>query len=283
MKNWRTLIIIGVTIFIFWLIKFQLGFPSADVSIIGVILTVSSILFGFLAGFFISELWTRYTEIRMLMGTRTSEGINMIKYAEYFFRNKKFKKDFKKLVEKATIADEVVEWDEGHLEESYYREIENSFKHIKIKNKKDEIYFNNLLDSYHQFVEATVRLDTLGKERLFPSEWIMIAGLSVVIIFSILFLDTTHFFYRGIILLFPALVVLALSIMNDLDTLMWSKEIVSLEPNEKIFDALGVKRFYLKKKKKFITLAKDYRTEDDLKGELKQVYLNILKRRKETS
>ena len=53
MKSWRSIIIISATIFIFWFIKFYLKFPDAEIGIIGVVLTVASILFGFLAGFFI--------------------------------------------------------------------------------------------------------------------------------------------------------------------------------------------------------------------------------------
>lgn len=249
---------------------------------IGVILTITSILFGFLSGFFISELWTRYTEIRELVDHRSADGLSMIEYAKHFFNNKKFQQEFKKSMEKSSIADEIVEWNETNFAIPYFREAETPFKYIRIKNQKDSAYFEKLLDNYHDFVEATVRLDTLGKDRLFPSEWFLIILLSIMILFSILSLDISHFFYKIIILLFPPIIILALSIIYDLDTLYWSKEIVSLEPNQRIFDALGVKRFYQKIKKPFISKhIKNYRTEDDLKGELKQVHLDILKIREQ--
>jgi hypothetical protein len=70
-------------------------------------------------------------------------------------------------------------------------------------------------------------------------------------------------------------------IIYDLDTLTWGKETVSLEPNQRIFDALGLKRFYLKKKKRFISsYIKNYRTEDALTKDLKKIYLNIVKLQK---
>jgi hypothetical protein len=47
-----------------------------------------------------------------------------------------------------------------------------------------------------------------------------------------------------------------------------------------VFDELGVRRFYLKKKQEYISKhIKNYRTEDDLKGELKKVYLDMLAKR----
>jgi len=70
-------------------------------------------------------------------------------------------------------------------------------------------------------------------------------------------------------------------IIYDLNAMLWSKETVSLEPNQRIFDALNIKRFYLTSTKKFISKhLKNYRTEKDLKGDLKEIYLNILKVRK---
>ncbi len=282
MKNWRTVILVAFSIAIFWFLKFYLNFPSADAGVIGIILSISSILFGFLAGFFISELWTRYTEIRELQGSRSSAGLNMINYAEYFFKNKKFRDEFKSSVEKSIVADEIIDWDEGHIEIPYYRDIESSFRHIKkLKNKKDEIYFDNLINAHHDYVETTVRLDTLYKERLFSTEWFVIIILSVLISMSILFLDGTQFFYQIIILIFPVIVSLALSLIYDLDKLLWGKERLTMEPVQIILDSIGAKRFYLKSKKPLVSQhIKDYRTEDSLTGGARQVYLDILKKRK---
>jgi hypothetical protein len=208
----------------------------------------------------------------------------MIKYAEHFFKNEKFKESFSKLTEKSSIVDEIVEWEEGHIELSYYRDIEESFTHITdddVKTNQDSHYFEKMMTAYDRYVEATVRLDTLGKEKLFVSEWIMMVILSLIIALSVLFINVFNLFFRTIIFVFPAIIVLAMVIIYDLDNLSWSKETVSLEPNQRIFDALGLKRFYLKKKKKFISARiKDYRTEDDLTPELKKVYLDIIKSRK---
>ena len=280
MKNWRTvLLVVGITL-LFWFLKFVLHFPSADIDTVGVILTIASILFGFLAGFFISELWTRYTEIRELQGTRFSDTLNLIRYASYFFDNKIFEKEFKKNVEKSSIADEVIDWNEGHLEIKYFRDIEKSFRHIKIKQVKDESYLNNLLNSYNRLIESVVRLDVLYKERLFTSEWFMLTTLSLIVGISLLFLDVAHPFYQIVILCFPAIIVLALSTIYDLDVLVWGREILTMEPTQRVFDTLGVKRFYLGESVNYIPQhVKDYRTVKDLDPELKKVYDDIVKRR----
>ncbi|MBI2044724.1 hypothetical protein HYT23_01565 [Candidatus Pacearchaeota archaeon] len=281
MKNLRIFSILIVTSLVFYLLRVFIGSPAANENTINLLLTISSIMFGVLVGFFISQLWTRYTEIREHQGVRSSEGVNMIQYASHFFKNKGFEKEFKKLVEKSCIADEAIRWDEGHFEISYYRDIEKSFNKAKPKSSKDLEYFDNLLDSYNAFVASMVKMDTLYKERLFLSQWLMLIGLSVVMFISVLLLNASNFLEQAIVIIFPPIISLALTIIYDLDRLLWGRESVTLEPNQRILEAIGAKRFYLKKNIKFVGKhIKGYRTEDDLSGELKRVYTDILNKRK---
>jgi len=288
LRTWKTIIWAIVTIIVFWFVKFILKFPEGDLNTISIILTIASILFGFLAGFFISELWGRYTSLRTLQSARLGDGLNIIQKASFFFKgNKKFENTFKKSIEKAAIADEIAEWDETHLELPYFRAIGETFNLIdekQVKTNKGLTIFDKLLDSYSEFIKNTVQQDVLGKERLFNSEWFMLITLSLIIAFSVLSLEISKTFYQVIIFAFPVIITIAMLIIYDLDELLWGKNIISLEPNAQLFDAIGVKRFYLNKKKVFIKgLVKEYRTEDDIKGELKQVYLDVLSKQKETN
>ncbi|MAF14197.1 MAG: hypothetical protein CMI53_04905 [Parcubacteria group bacterium] len=125
------------TVFVFGFIKFYLKFPDVNSDALGTVITVSSILFGFLAGFFINELWSRYTEIRSIQGARLSDSLNMINYAENFYGNIKFKNDFKRRIEATAFVDEIINWDEGQLETSYWQNIERSFDFIKDERLKE--------------------------------------------------------------------------------------------------------------------------------------------------
>jgi len=70
--------------------------------------------------------------------------------------------------------------------------------------------------------------------------------------------------------------VLSLLILNDLNNLQWGVTYVSFEPGEKALERLGRKRFCEKRflDKKLVSNwdRKKYRTEDDLTGELKEIY-----------
>ena len=143
-----------------------------------------------------------------------------------------------------------------------------------------ESYFNTIIERHNAYVEATVKLDTLYRERLFPSEWFILYILSGIIAISVLLTDASHFFFKVVIIAFPAILTLALSIIYDLDKLIWSKETITIEPVQRILDAIGAKRFYLNYKKPFISqYVKAYRTEKDLEGEMKEVYEAIVAKR----
>lgn len=281
MKNLKTIFFLLLVVIFVVLIKFIFHFPTADISVIGTILSISSILFGLLAGFFISELWSRYTSIRELQGERVSSGLNMIKLAENFFANKKFKTEFTKNVEKSALADVIINWDEGHLEELYYRDISSSYKYIKIGNIKQSIEYDKMLDATTSHVGSTIKMNILYKERLFFSEWFILIILSFIICLSVLFLDNVQLLYKMIIVVFPPVIYLALLIIYRLDTMTWARELITLEPTQTIFDALGVKRFYLPRDYKFVSeQRKDFRQVKDLKGEGKNVYTDIIAKRK---
>jgi len=288
LRTWKTISLAIVSVIVFWFVKFILKFPGGDLGIVSIILTVASVLFGFLSGFSISELWDRYTNLRNLQSMRLGDALNMIQKARFFFKgNKKFENAFKKSIEKAAIADEIAEWDETHLELPYFRSIGETLKLIEekqVKGNKGAVIFDNLLYRYSEFIKNTVQQDVLGKERLFNSEWFMLIALSIIITFSTLSLEVTKTFYQIIIFTFPVIITMALLIIYDLDKLLWGKNIISLEPNAQLFDEIGVKRFYLKKKESFIKgYVKNYRTEDNLKGEFKKVYLDVTAKQKKTN
>ncbi|MFH1235625.1 MAG: hypothetical protein V1685_01655 [Parcubacteria group bacterium] len=260
-----------------WIVKFVADFPTADISVIGVILSIASILFGLLAGFFFSEQWTRYTEIRSLQSERSSAGLMLITAAKHFFSNEKFKKDFTERMERTAVADECINWDEGDFEEPYYYETLKSFELINVDNQKDAQYFSAMLGYNHTYAMNTVKLDVLYQERLSIIEWLLFFFLTAIIVVSVLLLDVSHMLYSIIVLTFPGVIFLTLSIIYDLNTLNWGRNLITLEPNQVIFDALGVQRFYMKRNVKYIPHGlTQYRTEDTLQGVALSTYQNIL-------
>lgn len=276
------LLIILVTVTFYFLDSF-IVLPPIDLEAWGIILTVSSILFGFLGGFFISELWGKYVEARSSQSFWSAKIGDILFYSNYFFsENKEFEISLKRAMERYCIADAIIGWDELEKEEKYLREIGKAFYLIRAKDLKgaEGGWLKSLLDSYGGASEAISKLGILGKEKMFASEWLIMILLSIIISLSLLFLETTEFFYRALSFSLPGVMILMFWLLYTLDNMGWNIEAISFEPNQKILDALGVKRFYLSKhiKKGINPKTKDYRTEKDLSGELKELYLELTKK-----
>lgn len=280
MKHWRTFFVLALTIAIIWFVKFVLHFPIADANLLNIVLTVASIIFGLLAGFFISELWSRYTEIRSLQGERSAATLALVSFARHFFKNKGFEQEFKEKVEKAAVSDMIIAFDEGHMEIPYYVQIEESFDKVAVKTAKDGQYFEGMRTSFYDIMRTLSKMDILYKDKLFFTEWLIMIVLSTVIILSVLFMDVSEFFSVVVVLVFPPIIVLAMSIIYDIDSLTWGQELITLEPTQIALLAVGAKRFYVKEDLKFKSRhIKDFRTEDDLAGPLKEVYDRIVAQR----
>jgi ABC-type multidrug transport system fused ATPase/permease subunit len=277
----RTVLVVFVTIVVVWILKLKIFVSAESPETISIILTAASILFGLLASYFINELWTRFSAIRDLQSERTAAALNMIQYAKIFYKNKAFEKEFKERVEATSIADMAITMNEGHLEVPYFVHIEESFRKIRLRTELEEGYFERMATAHQDYVRTVQKLDLLYKHTLFFSEWLILLVLSALICVSVLFLPATDFFSFFVVLAFPAILILALNIIYDLNNLTWHRDYLTLEPTQVVFDALEVKRFYMKSDIQYVhPRVKDFRTEDSLEGNAKQVYDAILAARK---
>lgn len=242
--------------------------------IIGPIFTISSILFGFMAGFTISKLWTRFTEVREAQNMRSATAINIINYSEFFYHNKEFKKKFIERFDDLAMVDNMIGWDNGHVEHIYAKQIEETFTMLEkdINNQERSVYMTRILAEYSDFIESNTKIDTLGKERLFFSEWLMLILLSIIIMISTLVLYIPNSFVNLLLPVFSSAIVLVLYLIYNLDILEVDRDLVSVEPNQRIFDELGKPRFYMKSQEKYIPdYVKEYRNEEDVPKDLRHL------------
>jgi len=283
MRIIKPILLLVLVTAIFYLLDFFIDLPPIDFEVWGIILTISSILFGFLGAFFISELWGKYVEARSSQSFWSSKIRDVLFYSTYFFNdNKEFEIRLRQAMEKYCIADAIIKWEELEKEEKYLKEIGNTFYLIKTKELKgaEGEWLTSLLSSYSEASESLNKMTILGKEKMFPSEWLIMILLSIIISLSILFLQTTEFFYKTLIFSLPGVMVLIFWLLYTLDNMGWNIEVISFEPYQKILDSLGVKRFYLTRhiKRGIKPKTNDYRTEKDLSGDLRDLYLELSKK-----
>ena len=278
MKVWRTILIFAISFLITIPLAYKLPLIQVPVELINLILSVSGILFGLFVGFFISELWSRHTAIRELMSEHGARFLNLISYVNLLSDNKSFKKDIKAKIEQYAIACLASPIKRQFNLYKYFLNIFPAFEKIQVRNEKDNIFLNRILDNLDDVSALEQKINVLGKEHLFLSEWVLLLSLSVTIISTVFLQRTGDLFSTTVAAIFPPIVLLALMILYDLDSLKWNEYTILFEPDERILDALGVKRFYDSKDvirgviPKHILDRYPYRTEKDLKGKLKEIY-----------
>jgi hypothetical protein len=237
-------------------------------------LTVTSILFGFLAGFFITELWTRYSTIRTLQAEWSANLISFIRYSKLFYHNKKFKESFTYHMKRYLVCPMTISWQKLEYEIKYFSKLSSSLEILK--NEKTSL-LQNINNKYDDCLRGICSSEMLTKEKLFVSEWIIIF-LSAVILVSSIFLKTENLIINIISYAFPLVIVAVLILISELNNLEWSKRNVTFEPIARCYDFLGIKRFYptftLDYKPKEL---KSYITEKDLDKEMKDVFDEITK------
>ncbi len=279
-RSLKLIITLVAIILLFWCLRYYAPLPTIETSLLAVLLAVCSVIFSIIGGFFISALWHKYASSRELQAIWSSNLEDMIFYAGYFFdRNLEFKKKFTRAMEEYCIVNTAIRWQEIEKEQIYLREIGKTFSILDLKEENDAVYRRKMIDCWQKASEALGRLEILGKEKLFPSQWFILLALSLMISGSLLFLERASILFDILTLIFPVIIFLILWMMYTYDTMQWNIGVISYEQTQRILDDLGIKRFYLTKilKKGLIKPKGDYRTEKELEGRLKKLYESVIK------
>ena len=116
----------------------------------------------------------------------------------------------------------------------------------------------------------------IGKDRLVWIHWFVIYFLSLAISLLTLFIPVGSPYLSAVVSMYPAIVFIAAQIIRAYDTMGVLVEESVIEPNERVFDKLGVARFYQDRNVKYARKRHiKFRAEANLKGE--EVYRYYLR------
>ncbi len=271
MKRFKTILLFINSALLFVIIKELLVNVSYESEVLNIILTISSLLFGLLAGFFMSGLWGRYTTIRSLQAEWSAGILALINYAN-LIGTKEFKKNFFSFLKKYLYLVVLNDWQSIEKEIKYFNKGILLLKPLIRKKLTYDKYISSFVSTYNEVINKLATLNILGKERLSSSEWFILYLLSSMIFLTSVFIRSDNLIFLLFSYLFPFTVILILILLNSLNTLSSSVGIITYEPTEECFDALGTPRFYLKDDVKYKPIwVKNYVTEDDIKDEIKSL------------
>ena len=271
--------IIGWLFFI--LLKLNISINFFEITLLGFILTITSLLFSFLVGYYLNSRYDRYVMIRDLHILRHSKCLNLIPSCQAFSENKNLLKSLFEKLNDIAIIDELAKWEEGYMEEPYFKKLYNITGLIKIKNRKDYGIFRHLLDELDDITDSSRKLNAIGGDKLRLIHWVLLGSLASIIIVLTLSIPITSLSSIIILMMLPPITLLSIYLIYGYQLMLFLKETTSVEINQKIFDEIGKRRFYKKERLSFVrpSVRKDrklYRTEDELEGQDKNVYLDYL-------
>jgi hypothetical protein len=273
-RNKRTWQIFLLSIAIFAALSHFLPIFRDITELLSLALSVTSILFGLLIGFFITQMWNKFTAVRRESAIFRSALLGMITNMRRLEGNDKVKEEFENRMEKFLIAFTMISWDSVEEEERYFEVVTNTISDVTLFNDRDSSIYTQLLDAESSAGSARSQLSSIGKEGLMKLEWAVLIILSSIITVSVLLLRDGSLFFQTLSSLLPPLLLLTMMMLDDLDHLRWGATIVSFEPAQEALEAINKQRFYESRyiEKGWVEEPETYRTEKDLEGDLKDVY-----------
>lgn len=218
-------------------------------------ITFIGILFGIIVGFFIADLYSRYQGIRNNAGTDSS-----CLSTFYFFatiitketKNKKWLNDVKERIHDYIKKFMPLPWERYSETEKEFAELGKSLKELKYSGEKANETYSNILNVYNQHSEAREDLVMYGKDKLSWGEWLIIFFLGGLLLASLFYIkdgSLVSIIFTGAI---TSAILIIFIVLRDLDNLNFGENAVSIEPYERVLDAIGKPRYYKTKSRTMI-------------------------------
>ncbi|MFA7245347.1 MAG: hypothetical protein WC070_04185 [Candidatus Magasanikbacteria bacterium] len=215
---------------------------TGSIPIVEMILTISSFLFAIFAGFFISRLNSRYSEIREYISEEDAYFLSLFQISQVY--GKKFVDKITNLIEEYYITAF-----ENKIED-YYKQTAKPIQKIydelyKMKEKSGESIYANMFSILLSLELVRNKNSVVGKEKIAVSQWLVMIGLSIIIFMCLMYLNTNEPLFQFLIIFLGAVLVLILLTLRDLQNLRLGGKIMPvLESGEEVLESIGKPRYY---------------------------------------
>ncbi len=234
-----------VVLFFFVSIIISLFNPLGGVLVsdeIRMVFSFTSFLFGILSGFFIASLWDRFTKIRTLISKESAFLEDIYKFFE--LADKDVAKRIAEKIDRYIIKAQ--EYDLHLYQEKIGEEYSDIFE--ELGNLKQEglskTLTNRIIALTVEFTETRKEILSRGKDKLGIFHWTVLVFLAGLTIYIWLYIQFEGLFgiIIGTVLIFSIFAVI--TIIYDLNNLTWGTERMDVEIYEKVYDEMGMARYY---------------------------------------
>jgi len=217
-------------------------------------ITFIGILFGIIVGFFIADLYARYQAIRENAAMDSSSLSTFYFLASVIAdnKNKAWLKKVEKRIQKYIHKFMPLQWEKYSETEKEFEELGKSIKELKYSTDKANETYASLVAVYSGHSDAREKLVMYGKDKLSWGEWLVslfLGGLLLVSLFYVKDNTLVSSLFTGAI---TSAILLLFVVLRDLNNLNFGESTVSIEPYERVLDAIGKPRYFKSKRKAII-------------------------------
>jgi hypothetical protein len=218
-------------------------------------ITFIGILFGIIVGFFIADLYSRYQGIRDNAGTDASCLSTFYFFATILAKeteNKEWLEKVEKRIQNYVHKFMPLPWDRYSETEKEFADLGKSLEELKYSGDKANETYSNILNVYNQHSEARENLVMFGKDKLSWGEWLItffLGGLLLASLFYVKDASLVSILFTGAI---TSAILILFIVLRDLNNLNFGENAVSIEPYERVLDAIGKPRYFKTKRRAII-------------------------------
>lgn len=229
-----------MVVFIAFLFVIPSGF--IDVNLGGIVLTISTFLFGILAGFYIFVTTTDYNNVKSLAGSETAGWIWLYNNAAMY--------DARITEKLVLLIDNYIcrafDYEFIDYARSTVPEFENIQKFLREIPAKpgSEILYDKIRDAVNNITLARQQLAVLGAKALSIFEWLILIVLAGIVTATMYGMRTGSLFFDAVTVALAASLVLVLLLIREIDLYMWNEKTFAVDVFENVFIAIGQLPYY---------------------------------------
>ncbi len=238
--NTKIIYFTSLVIFILLLFFIPRAFIASELG--NTILTISTFLFGIIAGFYIVVTTTDYNSIKNILASETASWIELYHHVSIY--DSKLAKKLSELIDeyiRRAFDYEIIDYARGTAKE--FDDIEKIIRGLSFQETKSVAY-ENIQDAMEEIIATRQQLIVLGARTLSAFQWVVLFSLALLVISSLYGLRTGALFFDIVTVLISSSIVLVLLLIRDLDLYIWNEKTFGYDIFENVLKAVGELPYY---------------------------------------
>jgi hypothetical protein len=236
----KTIYFISILFFVDLLFILPKNFISGDLG--GTVLTISTFLFGLIAGFYIVVTTTDYNSLKTILAIETAGWISLFNAISVY--DKKTAKELVPLIDeytRHTFDYEIIDY--ARKTGAEFEKVVEKINQLKL-NQKNMSMYEKVYEALIKITEARQQLIVLGTKALSFFQWAILLVLGGLVVASLYGLRTGEIFFEVVTVMISSCIVLILFLIRDLDLYIWNEKTFGYDIFQNIFRAIGQLPYY---------------------------------------